>query len=158
MAHYYGEMLKGAAATQMDAALDALAPSPLFIVNGTMDLTTLIEVPSYQVNLQDGYEEWTDNNKVTHRDKVSEKAMGTFNLRFESVDQYQAFMIYMANNKKQNGSYDCSVYLNNKLTAINVEMFIDYEASDVMPFIGVKDYDSLEITVEQRGNYYIPIQ
>lgn len=158
MAHNYGNMLPSAAVAAMDAALDALSPSPLFIVNGTMDLTNLIEVPSYQVNLQDGYEEWTDNNKVTHRDIVSQKAMGTFSIKFETVDQYQAFMIYMANNKKQNGAYDCSVYLNNKLTAINVEMFVDYEAKDVMPFIGVKDYDALEITVEQRGNYYVPVQ
>lgn len=156
MARYYGEMLSGQAATAMDALLNALpASSPLFIVNGTMDLTTLIEVPSYQVNLEDGYEEWTDNNQVTHRDILAKKAKGSFNVRFESVDQYQAFMMYLKNNKKQNGSYDCSVYLNNMLETINTEMFIDFAPENFMPYIGVKEYDSIEVTVEQRGNQYI---
>jgi hypothetical protein len=156
MARYYGEMLSGQAATAMDALLNALpASSPLFIVNGTMDLTTLIEVPSYQVNLEDVYEEWTDNNQVTHRDTIAKKAKGSFNVRFESVDQYQAFMMYLKNNKKQNASYDCSVYLNNMLEAINTEMFIDFAPENFMPYIGVKEYDSIEVTVEQRGNQYI---
>lgn len=155
MAHYYGNLLSGSAATAMDSVLDSLDSSPLFIVNGTMDLTNLIVVPSYNVNLQDGYEEWIDNNKVTHRDILSKKAMGTFSVKFETIDQYQAFMLYMANNKKQNGSYDCSVYLNNMLTAINTEMYIDFEAPDIMPFIGIKDCEPIEVTVEQRGNQYI---
>ena len=64
-------------------------------------------------------------------------------------------MTYLKNNKKQNGSYDCSVYLNNMLTAINAEMYIDFEPANVMPFIGAKDYDAISITVEQRGNQYI---
>lgn len=156
MSRYYGEMLSGPAAAAMTTLLDALpASTPLFIVNGTMDLTTLIEVPSYQVNLEDVYEEWTDNNQVTHKDTIARKAKGSFSIRFESPDQYQAFMMYLKNNKKQNASYDCSVYLNNMLEAINTEMFIDFTAPDVMPFIGVKDYDSIEVTVEQRGNQYI---
>lgn len=155
MAHYYGNLLPGSAATTMDSVIDSLDSSPLFIVNSTMDLTNLIVVPSYKVNLQDGYEEWIDNNKITHRDIVSKKAMGTFSIKFETIDQYQAFMLYMANNKKQNGSYDCSVYLNNMLTSINTEMYIDFEAPDIMPFIGIKDCEAIEITVEQRGNQYI---
>lgn len=155
MGRYYGEILKGQAATAMTNALDALDTSPLFIVNGTMDLTSLIVVPSYQVNLVDGYEEWTDSNQVKHRDIVSKKAKGTFSVKFETIDQYQAFMTYLKNNKKQNGSYDCSVYLNNMLTAINTEMYIDFEPANVMPFIGAKDYDAISITVEQRGNQYI---
>lgn len=156
MAHYYGEMFSGQAATAMDTLIDALpASTPLFIVNGTMDLTTVIEVPSYQVNLTDVYEEWTDNNQVTHRDIIAQKAKGSFEVKFEDVDQYRAFMLYLKNNKKSNGSWDCSVYLNNQLTAINTEMFIDFEAADVMPYIGAKDYDAIEITVEQRGNQYI---
>ena len=135
MARYYGSMLTGQAASAMTNALDQLEAVPLFIVNGTMDLTNLIVVPSYQVNLMDGYEEWTDNNQVTHRDIVSQKAKGSFSVKFETVDQYQAFMTYLKNNKKSNGSWDCTVYLNNRLSSITVEMFIDFEAPNIMPFI-----------------------
>lgn len=127
----------------------------LFIVAGVMDLTNYIVVPSYQVNLLDGYEEWTDNNKVTHRDTVSQKAKGSFQLKFETLEQFQTFMIVMKDYKKQNGSYDCTVFCNNRLSTYNIEMFIDFEAANVMPFIGAKDYDPIDVTVEQRSNQYV---
>lgn len=127
----------------------------LFIVGGVMDLTNFIVVPSYQVNLMDGYEEWTDNNKVTHRDIVSQKAKGSFQLKFETLEQFQTFMIVMKDYKKQNGAYDCIVFCNNMLSTYNTEMFIDFEAANVMPFIGAKDYDPIDVNVEQRSNQYI---
>lgn len=127
----------------------------LFIVAGVMDLTNLIVVPSYQVNLLDGYEEWTDNNKVTHRDISSQKAQGSFQIKFETLEQYQTFMIVMKDYKKQNGAYDCTVFCNNRLSTYNIEMFIDFEAPNVMPYIGSKDYDPIDITVIQRGNQYV---
>lgn len=128
----------------------------LFIVAGVMDLTNFIQVPSYQVNLQDGYDEWIDNNKTTHRDIVSKKAKGSFEVKFETLEQFQTFILVMKEYKKQNGSYDCTVFCNNTLTTINVEMFIDFDPANVMPYIGAKDYDAIEITVEQRGNQYVP--
>lgn len=127
----------------------------LFIVAGVMDLTNYIVVPSYQVNLLDGYDEWTDNNKVLHRDIVSKKASGSFQVKFETLEQFQTFMIVMKDYKKQNGAYDCTVFCNNTLSTYNTEMFIDFEAANVMPYIGAKDYDAIEITVEQRSNLYV---
>lgn len=130
-------------------------PQRLFIVGGVLDLTEHITVPSYKVNLLDGYEEWTDNNKVTHRDIVAQKAQGTFSLRFEALEEYLTFIATMKELKKSNGSYDCSVYCNNTLEAYNIEMFVDFDPANVMPFIGSKDYEAIEITVTQRGNQYI---
>ena len=130
-------------------------PQRLFIVAQVMDLTNFIVVPSYQVNLLDGYEEWTDNNKVTHRDIVSQKAKGSFQLKFETLEQFQTFMIVMKDYKKKNGAYDCTVFCNNRLSTYNTEMFIDFEAANVMPYIGAKDYDPIDVTVEQRSNQYI---
>jgi len=127
----------------------------LFIVAGVMDLTNFIVVPSYQVNMMDGYEEWTDNNKVTHRDTVSQKAKGSFQLKFETLEQFQSFMIVMKDYKKQNGAYDCSVYCVNRLDTFNIEMFIDFDPPNVMPYIGAKDYDPIDVNVEQRGNQYV---
>ena len=127
----------------------------LFIVAGVMDLTEHITVPSYKVNLIDGYDEWIDNNKVTHRDIVSKKAQGSFSIKFESLEEFQSFMIIMKDYKKQNGSYDCTVFCNNTLSTINTEMFIDFDAANVMPYIGSKDYDAIELTVTQRGNQYV---
>ena len=131
-------------------------PQRLFIVGGVLDLTEHITVPSYKVNLLDGYEEWTDNNKVTHRDIVSKKAQGSFSVHFEYLEEYLTFIATMKELKKSNGAYDCSVYCNNTLEAYNIEMFVDFEPANVMPFIGAKEYDAIEITVNQRTNMYVP--
>lgn len=128
---------------------------PLFIVAGVLDLTEFIQMPTYKVSLKDGYDEWTDNNKVIHHDIHTRRAEGSFSIRFETVEQFQTFMIVMKDYKKQNGSYDCSVFCNNTLSVINTEMFIDFDAANVMPYIGVKDYDAIDVTVQQRGNEYI---
>lgn len=127
----------------------------LFIIAGVLDLTEHITVPSYKVNLVDGYDEWTDNNKTTHRDITSQKAQGSFSVHFETLEEFQTFVLVLKNYKKQNGSYDCTVFCNNTLTTITVEMFIDCELTNVMPYIGAKDYDAIDITVTQRGNQYI---
>ena len=140
-------------ASDVQAALTT--PERLFIVGGVLDLTEHITVPSYKVNLLDGYEEWIDNNKVTHRDIVSKKAQGSFSVHFETLEEYLTFIATMKELKKSNGSYDCSVYCNNTLTVYTIEMFVDFEPANVMPFIGAKDYDAIEITVTQRGNQYI---
>lgn len=130
-------------------------PERLFIVGGVLDLTEHITVPSYKVNLLDVYEEWSDNNKVTHRDIVAKKAQGSFSVKFETLEEYLTFIATMKNLKKQNGAYDCSVYCHNMLETYNIEMFVDFEPPNIMPYIGSKDYDPIEITVNQRGNQYV---
>lgn len=140
-------------AQQLNTALNT--PLPLFIIAGVLDLTNFIEVPTYKVNLKDGYDEWTDMNKVDHHDINKQKAEGTFSVKFETLEQFQTFLIVMKDYKKSNGAYDCSVYCTNTLSAINAEMYIDFDPPNIMPYIGVKDYDSIEITVSQRTNQYI---
>lgn len=132
-------------------------PQRLFIIAGVMDLTNYIVVPSYQVNLQDVYDEWDDNNKVHHRDLTALKIKGSFQVKFETLEEFQTFMIVMKDYKKSNRSYDCSVFCTNTLnTYSTVEMFIDFDPPNVMPYIGAKDYDPIDITVEQRTNMYVP--
>jgi hypothetical protein len=144
---------KESIAQQINTALNN--PLPLFIIAGVLDLTQAIEVPTYRVNMKDGYDEWTDMNKVDHHDINKQKAEGTFSVKFQTLEEFQTFLIVMKDYKKSNGAYDCSVYCTNLLTTINAEMYIDFDPPNVMPYIGYKDYDSIEITVNQRTNQYI---
>lgn len=140
---------------ESDVQTALTTPQRLFIVGGVLDLTEYITVPSYKVNLRDVYEEWTDNNKTTHQDVVAKKVQGSFSVHFETLEEYLTFIATMKSLKKQNRAYDCSVYCNDMLEAYNIEMFIDYDPPNVMPYIGTKDYDAIEIEVSQRGNQYV---
>ncbi len=132
-------------------------PHRLFIINGVLDITENIIVPSYRVNLNDKYDEWKDNNKYTHRDITAKKIEGKFELLFNTEEEYFRFMAVTKESKKSNGSYDCSVYCNNTMEVITCEMYIDFEPINIVPYIGLKkDYEKLTVTVEQRGNQYVP--
>jgi hypothetical protein len=41
------------------------------------------------------------------------------------------------------------------LSPYNTEMFIDFDPPNVMPYIGSKDYDPIDINVEERANQYV---
>lgn len=131
-------------------------PLPLYIIAGVLDITSFISVPSYKVNLLDRYEEWTDSNKIVHRDLVAKKIEGTFDLFFSNPEDFYRFMATVKEYKKQNTSIDCTVYCVNAMEAITCEMYMDFEPSDTIPYIGLsKDYEKLTVTVLQRGNQYI---
>ena len=131
-------------------------PHSLFIINTILDITENISVPSYKVNLLDGYDEWTDSNKITHRDITHKKVEGTFDMIFLTQESFLSFLAALKLYKKQNGSYDCSVYCVNHMGVINGEMFIDVEPADILPYLGeYKEYEKLTVTVKQRGNQYI---
>lgn len=131
-------------------------PHSLFIVNGTLDLTGNISVPTYKVNLLNKYEEWTDNNKVDHRDIHSKKIEGNFELVFFSPEEYYTLMATLKNGEKSSGAIDCSVYCNNTMEVYNVEMFVDTEPSNIVPYLGqYKEYERLTVEVKQRGAVYV---
>ena len=139
----------------IDAALTT--PHRLFIIAGDLDLTENISVPSYKVNLVDKYDEWTDNNKVDHHDIHSRKIEGTFDLVFHAPEEYFALMAALKVHKNSRGAYDCSVYCNNDMAVYTVEMFIETEPADIVPFLGqYKEYEKLTVNVKQRTNLYIP--
>ena len=131
-------------------------PHRLFIINGTLDLTENISVPSYKVNAVYGYEEWTDMNKTIHRDTNSKKVEGTFDMVFQSPEEFLTFLATMKEYRQSNGSYYCSAYCVNDMSVVNADMYVDFEPSDILPYLGeYKEYEKLTVTVKQRGNSYI---
>lgn len=132
-------------------------PHRLYIINGILDITENIVLPRYKVNLIDKFDEWVDNNKITHRDIFAKKVEGNFELLFHTKEEYFRFMAVTKESKKSNGSYDCSVYCNNIMEVITCEMYMDFEVINVVPYIGLtKDYEKLSVDVSQRGNQYVP--
>lgn len=152
------ELLTAGAPQEIRNAIEAVRSKDgqsLFIVAGIMDLTNFIKLePGYKVNLEDGYDSWTDSNFTVHRNLAYQKINGTFTLWFETVEQFQTFLVVMNEVRKQDGSYPCTAYCVNKLESYTTDLFVDFDPTNVMPLIETKQYDGLEITVSQRGNLY----
>lgn len=131
-------------------------PHSLFIVDGVLDLTGNISVPSYKVNALYGYDEWTDMNKTIHRDANSKRAEGTFDMVFQSPEEFLTFLATMKEYRRSNLTHYCSVYCVNDMEVINAEMYVDYDPSDILPYLGqYKEYEKLTVTIKQRGSTYV---
>ena len=121
----------------------------LFDINGT-DFTTFITAPSYKVNSLDVYEEWTDANKITHRDVVRTRVSGGFTLKFETKQEYDSFFTIYNTNKAPGGYITATLFINNLGTSLTKNVFLEMEPANTIPFFGAKSYDGFEVTVRER--------
>ena len=80
----------------------------------------------YQVQTDPLYTEWTDANGRDHRSVYRERTSGKFTLFFKTIDDYQSFCTVMADNKKNNTSYPCTVFDNNSNTEVTSDFYITY--------------------------------
>lgn len=115
------------------------------------DFTNLITVPSYQVNNNDVYTTWTDANHIEHRYRTRTKVSGSFTMFFPTVEDYHLFRRTIQNNKNSLGYIpNCIVYCNNTNITIQVDLFIDFTLSDILPVIGNNQNEELQVTITER--------
>ena len=118
---------------------------------GGHDFTESIIVPSYVVDKKDIFITWTDGNHVERRHKTRTKVSGSFNMFFNSVEEYKTFLSCV-NDNKQLGGYipNCKVYCNNIDEVELVDLFIDYDFPDLLPVIGTKENEECTINITER--------
>ena len=68
----------------------------IFIV-GTTDYSANVVSGSYKVNNDPVYNEWTDGNGIVHRQKVRDKVVGSFDMFFRSLSDYNDFLTVLNN-------------------------------------------------------------
>lgn len=122
----------------------------LFMIAGT-DFTKLITVPSYSVNREDIYQTWTDANHINHRYRTRTRVSGSFTVFFNTVEEYQLWLKTIEQNKNLAGYIEnCKVYCNNTDTVETVNLFIDFNFSDILPVIGTALNQTFSITISER--------
>lgn len=121
----------------------------LFVI-GTTDLTNRIVVPTYKVNRQPSYNEWTDANHQKHRDILRFVINGTFTVKFAVKEDYYNFIDLIQKNTGTDGSTPVSLYVNNCNQVFTTNVFITFDPENTLPYYGVKSYDGFEVTIEER--------
>lgn len=121
----------------------------LFSINGE-DLTQYITVPSYNINSKDIYTAWVDANHVTHRDVTRTKVSGKFTMLFDEHNEYFEFLELIKKHKGAGGYIPVSLYVNNLNTVVNVDVFMDMEPANTLPYFGIRKYDGFEVSIEER--------
>lgn len=122
----------------------------LFVID-EIDYTSFIKVPSYKVNALEVYEEWTDANRVTHRDVIRQRVAGGFTMIFDNQTDYLNFLNVIDTKKSVgDGHITGTFYVNNKNVAISVDVFVTCEPANELPILGIKETEGLNIAIEER--------
>lgn len=127
---------------------------------GSVDFSSNVVVPEYDINRLLDYDSYEDCNYVTHKIPKRRKVSGSFSLKFFSMDDfveqdvvvhgYRTFVQTMLSSRKSDGSWDVTLYLNNELIEYTGNFDLDYKAKNNQPLYGIKDTDSIQVSVEER--------
>ena len=128
-------------------------PSPggnaLFKI-GEADFTSFIVVPSYIVNSHDIYEEYADGNRKFRRKVIRKRITGKFSMKFSDKYSYSQVLSKFKSAQDREGAITATVYVVNTLEVKTSKFFIEFEAADIFPLLGVKETDALEVTIEEQ--------
>lgn len=103
----------------------------MFTINST-DYTKYIQDGSYKINQNDIGESWTDGNFKQHKNNVL-KVQGTFEMAFITDDEYSNFLGDIENAKNSDGYVECSIFVVNKNTSMDIECFLNVSTNRYKP-------------------------
>lgn len=99
-------------------------PSVFFKI-GQTDLTAYVDVQTYAVNKEDVYDEWTDANRIDHREIVRQRRSGAFSLGFSTAAAFSAWTALLSSAKTADGYYAVTAYINNTGSSDTFNAFLD---------------------------------
>lgn len=94
---------------------------------GDVDYSDHVIAGSYNVNNEPQFNEWVDTNYTTHRQKLRDKVVGSFDMFFRTVEDYEEFKADLDEAQSStNLSYSLSVTVNNTSEQKSINAFVKY--------------------------------
>lgn len=124
-----------------------------------VDFTQYIPAPSYDVNLEDIDEDWTDANYVTHRIVPRTKIKGSLELLFTEKEQYNRFLKLLKMNKLVNGAgyTQLKVQVNDDIDIYSNEIFIKGDATLDLANRPCKTYIGMFFIKMENNPFAVPL-
>lgn len=118
-------------------------------INGT-DITQYVLSESYKINQKNEYNEWTDANRVNHRDIIRTRVEGAFELQFKIGDEipYNNFVALIKDNTVS-GVLPITVFVNNINETKEINVFYEYLPVMVKNVRSNKYYKSFKLSLEE---------
>lgn len=125
----------------------SIAKRSLFKIN-EKDFTNNILLPTYKVNKNGVYITWEDSQHKEHKKYVRDKISGDFQMYFDTMDEFEAFTKAVKTN--DDGYTYVYAYCTNILEYFSFYATIEWDPSDILPLIGVEQYDGITIKITER--------
>ena len=120
-------------------------------VTKTYNLTQHIPMGSYNVNVLEEYEEWTDSNYDIHRKLLRNRVEGTFNLKFKSIGDYETFLSTITKARTTTGQnyIEMDAFATNKGVSYNKKFYIEFEPKNDLPMMSDSKNDAFTVTIKE---------
>ena len=117
----------------------------------SLDVTPFIVLNTYNVSSQPVFKNWNDGNGHERRAVKRRRLEGSFNVKFFSLSDYQAFLAAIEGQRVTGFDYlPVRAYDNKSRTVKTANVYLDYELPDVEPSIGWSFNEEIEINVKER--------
>ncbi len=90
------------------------------------DYSNRVIAGSYDVNNDPVFESWFDSNKVEHKNRIRDRIVGSFDMFFRSMTEYDAFVSLVKTSKLADESVFCTVAVNNDTSPYTGYFFIKF--------------------------------
>lgn len=124
----------------------------MFII-GTQDYSNRVVAGAYSVYNEDIYEEWTDANFKKHKNIVTTKLRGSFDMLFKTIEEYNDFLTDINANKNSSGAVLVTLKSNNRVAPndmVTTYCWLDFKPTRNRNGLW-KDYiERLTIEVEEQ--------
>lgn len=116
---------------------------------GAGDYSDRVIAGSYNVNSQNVYKSWQDINGIEHREKIRDKIVGSFDMYFPIIDEYDAFRAVLDSVRKEDLSYTITVVDNIKNEVKTIDAFITFQLTRNR--LGWNDiYERFKLNIQER--------
>lgn len=97
------------------------------LVNGG-DYSANVIAGTYTINTEEVYVEWKDANHVRHRSVIRERLVGSFDMYFNTIEEYQVFANDISRNK--HSGKNAIQLMNNKTGVLKtINAFVEFETT-----------------------------
>lgn len=116
---------------------------------GAGDYSNRVIAGSYNVNSQDVYKNWQDLNGIEHREKIRDKIVGSFDMYFPNIEEYDSFRAVLDSVKKEDLSYTITVVDNKTNTEKQIDAYLTFQLTRNR--FGWNDiYERFKLNIQER--------
>lgn len=117
----------------------------------TYDLSTFVPMGTYNVNVLEEYEEWTDSNYDIHRKLLRNRIEGSFDLKFRSIADYEELLriLALAKATTDQNYIEMDAFATNKGLRYNKKFYYEFAPKNDLPMMADSKNDAFTFTIKE---------
>lgn len=117
---------------------------------GAHDYSDHVIAGSYQVNQQDVYKSWNDITGVEHREPIRTKLVGSFDMYFKNIEEYDEFQAVLKNAKQPDTSFRIAICDNTSNQLKVIDAYLTFQLTRNRDGFWNDKYERFKVNVQEK--------